>query len=356
MLDHFFDDFFLVSVPAEANTNAFCLREAFSLLGLTLDAEKSQLPSEAAQILGVVFCTSKLETERLPSVDPKPTRRNNLRLLIRGIMAEGQLNPTVAASLVGKFGFLCSTLFGKIGRACTGPIRARQYSSSLDFSLNPQITLSLRLMEYFALHCKPRSKMLNYTRHPLILYTDASDVEGRGEDRWVLGAVLVDPNTDTITHTSWVVPHYVVQNWAPRSNYMGQIGILTGPLALFTWRSLLFKAQFIHFVDNISAASNLIKGFGPIIDSALLVSCYWVAMSQLQAEPYIDYVESKSNLADGPSRLDCSLLAALQSRAVSPNSIDLLSHLKDPFLQKLWDGLSQSIAVHHNQRQEGYPR
>lgn len=216
MLDHFFDDFFLVSVPAEANTNAFCLRETFSSLGLTLDAEKSQLPSEAAQILGVVFCTSKLETERLPSVDPKPTRRNNLRLLIRGIMAEGQLNPTVAASLVGKFGFLCSTLFGKIGRACTGPIRARQYSSSLDFSLNPQITLSLRLMEYFALHCKPRSKMLNYTRHPLILYTDASDVEARGEDRWVLGAVLVDPNTDTITHTSWVVPHYVVQNWAKK--------------------------------------------------------------------------------------------------------------------------------------------
>lgn len=71
-------------------------------------------------------------------------------------------------------------------------------------------------MEYFALHCKPRSKMLNYTRHPLILYTDASDVEARGEDRWVLGAVLVDPNTDTITHTSWVVPHYVVQNWAKK--------------------------------------------------------------------------------------------------------------------------------------------
>lgn len=97
MLDHFFDDFFLVSVPAEANTNAFCLRETFSSLGLTLDAEKSQLPSEAAQILGVVFCTSKLETERLLSVEPKPTRRNNLRLLIRRIMGEGQLNPTVAA-------------------------------------------------------------------------------------------------------------------------------------------------------------------------------------------------------------------------------------------------------------------
>lgn len=351
MLDHFFDDFFLVSIPAEANTSAFCLRETFSLLGLTLDADKSQPPSEAAQILGVVFCTSNLESERLLKVEPKPTRRNNLKLLIRRILAEGQLNPTVAASLVGKFGFLCSTLFGKIGRACTGPIRARQYSTSLDFSLNPQITLSLKLMEYFAIECKPRSKMLNYTKHPLILYTDASDVEARGDNRWVLGAVLVDPNTDTITHTSWVIPRDVVESWASPKNYMGQIEILAGPLALFTWKTLFHKAQFIHFVDNISAASNLIKGFSPIVDSAFLVSCYWVAMSQLQAEPYIDYVESKSNLADGPSRLDCSLLATLQSRAVSPNSEALLSHLKNPFLQKLWDDLSQSIAVHNNQRE-----
>ena len=177
--------------------------------------------------------------------------------------------------------------------------------------------------------------MLNYQRSPLILYTDASGVESREENRWVLGAVLIDPNSDLVTHTSWVVPSEVVKKWETRSNYMGQIEILAGPLALFTWPHLLHKAQFIHFVDNISAASNLIKGLSAIIDSAFLVSCYWVAMSQLEAEPYIDYVESKSNLADGPSRLDSSLLATLQSRAVSPNSTALLSHLNDPFLQTL---------------------
>jgi len=263
MLDHFFDDFFLVSVPAEANTNAFCLRETFSSLGLTLDAEKSQLLSEAAQILGVVFCTSKLETERLLSLEPKPTRRNNL--LIRRIMAEGQLNPTVAASLVGKFGFLCSTLFGKIGRACTGPIRARQYSSSLDFSLNPQITLSLRLMEYLALHCKPRSKMLNYTRHPLILYTDASDVEARGEDRWVLGAVLVDPNTDTITHTSWVFPTMWYRIGLQEVIIWAKLGSLPVP-----WLFLLGDPSFLRLNSSISWTTSqlpaiLLKALAPLL-------------------------------------------------------------------------------------------
>ena len=117
MLDHFFDDFFLVSVSPEANTSAFCLRETFKLLGLTLDPDKSQLPSEAAHILGVVFCTNKLESERLLLVEPKPTRRRNLQLLIRKILADGELNPTVAASLVGKFGFLC------LGRS-VAPVRA----------------------------------------------------------------------------------------------------------------------------------------------------------------------------------------------------------------------------------------
>lgn len=90
------------------------------------------------------------------------------------ISFEGFSHPTVAASLVGKFGFLCSTLFGKIGRASAGPVRARRYSS-----LNPQITKSVKLMEHFAVHCKPRSKMLNYQSSPLILCADASDVECR---------------------------------------------------------------------------------------------------------------------------------------------------------------------------------
>ncbi len=128
--------------------------------------------------------------------------------------------------------------------------------------------------------------MINCEHNPLIiLYSDASDVESRGDNRWVLGAVIIDPESDFISHTFWTMPKTVVEDWLPRNNYMGQIEILAGPLALFTWSSIFRQRQIIHFIHNISAASNLIKGFSSVADSAPLVSCYWIAMSQLQAEP-----------------------------------------------------------------------
>ena len=41
LLDHFFDDFFLVSREKESQVAAFCLRESFTLLGFTLDPDKN---------------------------------------------------------------------------------------------------------------------------------------------------------------------------------------------------------------------------------------------------------------------------------------------------------------------------
>ena len=59
--------------------------------------------------------------------------------------------------------------------------------------------------------------------------------------------------------------------------------------------------QIIHFIDNDAAASSLVRGYSPKTDSTALVGEYWSLAAQHGLEIYIDRVESKSNLADGPS-------------------------------------------------------
>lgn len=319
LLDHFFDDFFLVAREKEARVAAFCMNESFKLLGFTLDPDKTQIPEEVTNILGVVFNTSALISEKKLWLQPKPSRKANIVTLIDKILGDNHLPPSLAASLVGKFGFLCSTLFGKIGRCCTGALRARQYSTSGDCSLDWHLRISLSLMKFFVEHAPERHFLLREKEPPMLLYTDASDVPDRTAGQFVLGAVLINPHKDwSIQYTYWIVPPEVVQTWIPKATYMNQLEILAGPLALQTWSSDLQGRQVIHFVDNDAAASSLVKGYSPKADSCALAGSYWILAAKIGLESYIDRVESKSNLADGPSRLLFNLMASLKASFTPP--------------------------------------
>ena len=186
LLDQFFDDFFVVLRESEAETTMFLIRESFQLLGLTLDPEKSQAPAAVAMVLGVAFNAQSLQSQRILRVEPKPTRVSNLCFIIDRILQVGSLSPTLAASVLGKFGFLCSTLFGKVGRCCTGALRARQYGSPDDHSLTADIITCLKLMKIFAVQAPRRELHIDHSDPPLILYTDASDVPDRTDGRWMV--------------------------------------------------------------------------------------------------------------------------------------------------------------------------
>ena len=326
LIDHFFDDYFTVLRPKEAESSMFCVRETFSLLGITLDPEKSQTPSDVALVLGVAFNTRSLQDQRILLVEPKPSRVKNLCFMVDKILESGQLSSSLAASLLGKFGFLCSTMYGKVGRCCTGALRNRQYSMEDHVNLTPDIKTCLNLIKIFAKDAPSRALKIDAAAPPIILYTDASDVPERGPKRWVVGGVLYDPiSSPHLEFFSWIVPSQVVETWIQKTSYMGQLEILACPVAVATWQHRLHQRRVLLFVDNDSAASNLVRGYSPKTDSSALVGQFWLLASQAKTEIYIDRVESKSNLSDGPSRLDFELVSHLGALEVSPNS-SFLSH------------------------------
>ena len=124
-VEHFFDDFFLIELSDTIKSGVFVLNESFRLLGFTLDPEKAQAPSSECAILGVLFSTQALAIQKVLNIAAKPTRVKNLDLTIQKVLDEDELTSAQAGSIVGKFGFLCSTLFGKVGRFCTASIRQR---------------------------------------------------------------------------------------------------------------------------------------------------------------------------------------------------------------------------------------
>ena len=289
-------------------------------------------------VLGVAFNCQSLASQRLLRVESKPTRIANFKCIVDKVLQDDFLPPTLAASLVGKFGFLCSTLFGKVGRACTAPIRERQYSTSTITALTPAITHSLNLMFHIIDVSPPRTISLSSASLPFLLYTDASDVPERTQ-RFVVGGVLIfPPPTRRIEYFTYVVPQAVVDTWLPKQTYMGQLEVLAAPLSLSTWQSTLAHKQVIHFVDNDSAASGLVRGYSQKVDSSLLISSYWSLAAENAIDPYIDRVESKSNLSDGPSRLDSSLMKIMQAHQVAPCT-DFL------FQVSRWDTAASAPAV-----------
>ena len=151
------------------------------------------------------------------------------------------------------------------------------------------------------------------TSPPTILYTDASDVPDR-DPRYGLGGVLVVQHPKLqIEYFSTTPPVGVVEKWASRHTYMGQLELLACPLALLTWKHYLQRSQIIHFIDNDSAAAGLVRGYSPTTDPSPIIGEYWLIAAEWGMDIYIDRVESKSNLSDGPSRFDCSKLEALHS-------------------------------------------
>ena len=137
-VDHFFDDYWIVAPQPQAVQALACLEESAELMGITFDPDKRQPPSQKAEVLGVIFDTSQVATQRLLVITPKPSRVTNLCALIDGVLSAGALTSAQAASIIGKFGS----------------------------SLTSSIRTSLLLIQTFATSCPPRQ--IRLTAHPTL--------------------------------------------------------------------------------------------------------------------------------------------------------------------------------------------
>ena len=80
-----------------------------------------------------------------------------------------------------------------------------------------------------------------------------------------------------------------------------------GPLlALTTWKDLLADALWMHYIDNNGALSCLVKGGSSVSSTDVIVGLTSAKIAKINACPWFDRVDTKSNPVDGLSRGDLS--------------------------------------------------
>ena len=315
VLEHYFDDFFCVEPGFSAVVAMYCLKRTINAFGFSLDPNKTQSPSRVFPCLGVAFDFRSCRELKRVVVRPKKSRLSNLRKEINEILFLRLLRPARAGRLVGKLQFVSDTLYGKIGRAGLGALRARQYQRGGSFKLDNNLEYWLRWWLDIFDALQPRTLPVEPRQiRPTILYTDGSE---QGDNRVICG-VLFSPKIQAPQFFSHVLTAAAVARWCPKQTMINQVEASAGIVALDTWADLLRDSDVIHFIDSNTSLNGLVNGWSRKSDTCHLVGLYWKRAALLKAFMWIDRVESESNIADGPTKNRYDSLDKLDAVEVQP--------------------------------------
>ena len=93
--------------------------------------------------------------------------------------------------------------------------------------------------------------------------------------------------------------------------YIGQLELLWAHSPYASIPGEFEGRMAIHFVDNTSAVSGLIKGYARPVDSAMIVHGQAATCAALGCSPFYYYVRSSANVGDMPSRMGIADLMAV---------------------------------------------
>ena len=272
-----------------------------------------------------------------------PERQDALVDACRGFLKSGSMSHGQAASLRGKLYFAATSAYGKVGRAALQPILQRQDSKGRSATrLTPAMILSLKFFITLLHHMPDREIFLDGARRaPLLVWSDASWERGVG---W-LGFVVYDPEQSRFFYSDSEVPSHILKFFVLKKQKIGQCEILAAAMVYTSMPDVFRGREAIHWIDNTSAISCLLHGYSGKLDSALMVNAFHLYNAGLKVRVHFEYVESKANVADLPSRQEFTyLLLSLAAKRV-PTFIHPAGTWSGPLKRFLLDASSGEEGV-----------
>ncbi len=125
-----------------------------------------------------------------------------------------------------------------------------------------------------------------------------------------IGGVLITPLGECIKYFSSGVPAAVMEKLMTMSkNPIHELEVMPVVISLLLWAEFVKCAPLVHY--NESSRMALIKGYGETSHAAKLVKAYVNLEFKHQVKTWFARVPSHSNVGDGPSRDDISLVTKL---------------------------------------------
>ena len=301
---YYVDDTHLIERAQTAEQGKVIFQTLMKTLGWSLDQNKSTPMSTKVISLG---CHLKITRGGVQWSLTDAKREKWMSDILSALQAD-QLSSTEASKLHGRLSFGVQRIFGRVGRAALRPICHRQLQPralKLSNHLRGALIWWLRYLESWpcALTTAParRQQTCDY-----ILYTDA---EGSGG----MGAVLINTRTWETTFTMGCVPKHLDARLRARKTQINLYELLAIWASAITFIKQISQSSTVIFIDNQSALNMVIKGWSPCEDANMILHELWLLLARRGVSTHFEYVQSKANLADGPSRGCTQLLHPLQA-------------------------------------------
>jgi hypothetical protein len=318
---HFYDDYVVVEPSVSAASGQWALRQLHQLIGFPFAEAKAVDVSERFTFLGVVTDFTTIQDGTILMMVSEE-RIKGLVDRLEDVLYERQLPPAIAAQICGKLAFTLSWAFGRVGRACLQPLFGAQ-TTGFTVGVAASIEYLIRLLPTIP----PHSIRLDASAGPPTLLWSDGCYENPDRSYFTHGvecnigflvgspkkgiewpppasppsAEWVAANYD-FTHGAAPVPDELLESLVRRKQQIGQVEIIGAIVPYLSAPDLLAGREVVHWIDNTSALSALTKGYSGVPDSARLVHMFHAWNVGARAAVWFEYVPSKPNPADEPSR------------------------------------------------------
>ena len=309
---HYVDDFPSVDVEAGgAMSSQDALRAVFRAFGWDVELKKRKIGKLANIVLGVMVCLARILTDGVAVVSPVRLKVESVLTDLRACKAKQKLSSGEASSFAGRLGWLSSSTYGRIGRAATQCLMQRSHEATKEWNVQLDAMLEFLTAVLAEGVLPPLEFSLAPGRlAPVIIYTDASFrwFQEPGKDRVpvaILGFYVIDRVTGVELISGMMLPTFFFKFLSTDlETYISQMELIAAIAVYYTLPSLLADRAVIHFIDNFAALSALVHGYASKPDLARLVNLFHAQIAALRCWFYGDWVPSKANPADVPTRAE----------------------------------------------------
>ena len=313
----FFDDYLIVDAAAGGASGQECLAGCHELVGQAVEPKKRKPMATANVGLGTHADVSRAHTAHEVEYTPTARRLATILAMLGAAKASGRLPPGEAATIRGKLGFILTAAYARIGRAALQPLVQREFRD-ISYEWTPSLEA---MLEFFTVLFSPGrlpplvASLFRYSLAPIVVYSDAMfELTPDGLPFAQLGFVVLAGGRRLVGR--YVIPPAAYQFFSPdRRTYILQAEILAAIAVYWSLPAIFSGAAAIHFEDNTGALSHLVHGYASAADCARLVNTFHLLVSALRCDVWFEWVPSKANCADLPSRGQMGELRAVLADA-----------------------------------------
>ena len=307
---NFFDDFCQLELDALCNSSWQTAELVMRLLGWKISmSEDKRIPfSQEFSMLGAVVDLTG-SAEGVVRVRNKSSRVEDIGRMVEDLCSREVAPMSLLETLKGRLLYAAGHTFGRCTQLAIQLVSRLARRGPL-VVVDDNFKSVLRAAFYSLSTAEPRKVEAWSGRCPVIVFTDgACEDDGNTVSH---GAVLYDPETGASLMFGDNVPEQWVASWKAqgKKQLICQAEIFPILVAKTTWGSVLAGRAVLWFVDNNSALAAVIRSFSPVVENFELLLINARLDVKLQSLNWYSRVPSKSNLSDGPSRLDFNELAA----------------------------------------------